>query len=652
MEKQSKSGRKCIRYTIVSIVFFLAFIAFGLFRIKTDDSIQIRFLYKYFDDASDNYDMEIISGAERYTVSPHLPMEDTKSGGWIDAIYSIPNSIQNIESISVRLIEQERGTAGLTSLEIYNHGMAVAKYRAADLPVLFDSDADRIIVDSVGIEYVRSNGPITLSSSKQLLSEIITSRNSNKAAYINCIIIGLALSVLLFTVLYFCDWNRVKESFKQLSAWDIVLLTVLATVFILSCIMAFGSMYHAHNDEEVSRHAIDYYLRAWNAPTTTSNWVAGTSSYKYSNTYRTAEKTFYYLVAGKIAWIAREFFHIHLYYRTLGICLLFMVIAICWLNRKDMGYLLVALLMSPQIWYLFSYTTSDHWDYFWAFIILYVVCKKTSILHDLTDKKLGKGRIVFYILLCSVLFVQMFLGKRNYLIILMIPFIELLYILIKNPLKIRLTVIYASILLLTLSMFYVGKNRYRDPGELSLSESVPVDNSNVEKDDTPWVEDIMWSAPKSQGISFSDYMWHISYQPTPVILYSSALGTYIWGSLNPPTTFYYVLTVIYLIFAAFYIKELVASKNADAFIKSAMGVIACILMFAVAIWYCYTQTYQPQGRYILPIFIILGYIFSQTGDFSRSKVYKVIMTVISAMCLYSYAVIAVIGACKNGFLIF
>ena len=194
----------------------------------------------------------------------------------------------------------------------------------------------------------------------------------------------------------------------------------------------------------------------------------------------------------------------------LGICLLFAVIAICWVNRSKMGYLLVALLMSPQIWYLFSYTTSDHWDYFWYFIILFIVCKRTSMLHSLTDHKLNKARFIAYLLLCSALFAQMFLGKSNYLIILLVPFIELMIKLIKNPQKIRLLLIYVSILVLTLGIFYAVKNRYRDPGEASLITSEQVENSNVEKDNTPWVEDTYWSSPRSQGITFSDYMWHMA----------------------------------------------------------------------------------------------------------------------------------------------
>ena len=70
----------------------------------------------------------------------------------------------------------------------------------------------------------------------------------------------------------------------------------------------------------------------------------------------------------------------------------------------------------PQVWYLFSYGTSDALDYLMAVLVLYQLTKPDSMLHGMLRRKFSPKEIWRY-LLVGFLFGHILTAKANYYVI-------------------------------------------------------------------------------------------------------------------------------------------------------------------------------------------------------------------------------------------
>lgn len=166
--------------------------------------------------------------------------------------------------------------------------------------------------------------------------------------------------------------------------------------------------------------ATDYYLAGWLRPDMNSSMVSGTFSMWGHN--RLAESSLYYFLAGKVGWLFREFFYIPTYYRMFNLLLLGGMLLFCWKRREKHLWPIVALCMTPQIWYLFSYATSDAWDWFCGFVMVCMILRKEKYLYGQESIR----KLVLNGLIYSFIFAMILMGKSNYLVLLGIAFVDFL----------------------------------------------------------------------------------------------------------------------------------------------------------------------------------------------------------------------------------
>lgn len=94
-------------------------------------------------------------------------------------------------------------------------------------------------------------------------------------------------------------------------------------------------------------------------------------------------------------------------------------------NMKKNYALLFVFLLTPQVWYIFSYSTSDALDFFMGFLCLYELIEENSMLNRLLREPFRKKHLLYYGVL-SVLFLHIFWAKMTFYTVLMFLFLILL----------------------------------------------------------------------------------------------------------------------------------------------------------------------------------------------------------------------------------
>ena len=160
---------------------------------------------------------------------------------------------------------------------------------------------------------------------------------------------------------------------------------VIAGALLVVCIIGLFSALGLHPDEWDVKACLDYGMTHFLPPDMRDPAVAQTySGYGYT---KLENYTWYFYLAGKIALLFKTMFCSLAYYRVPNL-LLFAALAFYFVrNIRQKNWLMVALGICVQSWYIFSYTTADALDFTIAFAITCLLCNPQSLLYRTVEKK-------------------------------------------------------------------------------------------------------------------------------------------------------------------------------------------------------------------------------------------------------------------------
>ena len=148
------------------------------------------------------------------------------------------------------------------------------------------------------------------------------------------------------------------------------LLLCLALAWVLAAVMATVSADNAHPDELFHVAAGKYYLTAWLPPRATETVLLPSLS-PYGFTYL-GEIDATYFLAGKLASLLPEtLLNEQLRFRAFNL-LLFLVLVVVYALRREPFSASVLVLLTPQIWYVFSYFNNDGLPLFLSLLLVNV----------------------------------------------------------------------------------------------------------------------------------------------------------------------------------------------------------------------------------------------------------------------------------------
>ena len=188
-------------------------------------------------------------------------------------------------------------------------------------------------------------------------------------------------------------------------AVDTLLYAVGVAAILLVLAGAFTGSSDLNPDESESIYSVRYYISHWAVPDARE---LDPEAYSAFGTARLTELNLFYIFA---AQIARLFTFEH-GARLFSVMMFAGLMYLLFWNLKKNRFLLCALYLTPQVWYLYTYCTSDALDFAVGVLALYQVANPDSMLHRLTETGINR-RNFWKVLLLGFLFSNIFMSKQN-----------------------------------------------------------------------------------------------------------------------------------------------------------------------------------------------------------------------------------------------
>ena len=465
--------------------------------------------------------------------------------------------------------------------------------------------------------------------------------------------IGILYLFLLIVFVFILSqlYGKLRKSQKEERFLDIsdVLLWLTSICVVCLLVMAVFTGDHRKNpDEWESRDAVRYYTEHNFPPDIRSPEVIPTVG-TYGTT-RLSEFNPYYFYAGKLASVISC---VHKE-RLFGLCLGIALFLFCLLNARKNRYLLAACFLTPQLWYLYAYTTSDALDYLVSVLVLYQVVNPRSILNRLVQRDLKKTDI-FQVLLLGTLFAHILMAKANFYVILIYAFLMLLVPLLKSKPDLRkqrfrayLCIVLATLCIFGIRISFEFAHYGLQRNEVILEVQNTLGTYEL-RPSTPPQEQAQEFAMYNKSISFLNFLTKYNFHNQ---LFKSTIGVYGGMNIYAHGWYYPAMALLYLLlylgigisvwrkpspqWTEALDKATVTAQHQKQLFWSLLHIPAFV-SYLLVIYNGFFVDFQPQGRYLLPVFILVSHAASLDGQITKSRWFNLLLVITAVLSLYSFA---------------
>jgi hypothetical protein len=437
-------------------------------------------------------------------------------------------------------------------------------------------------------------------------------------------------------------------------AWVLPLIVAIG----LAATMAWISAFNAHPDEIHHARAADYYRTHWLPPHYGDpDIVPSYSNYGYSYLH---ERDIVYLIAGKWSIIVAPLVgDTDLSYRLFNLTLL-AAIAFAFVRKAEARPLLVPLILSAQVWYVFSYFNGDAFALAAALFTAYQITARGSAFNAALDSN-TRLRWLGGVLLLGIGFGLLLLAKRNYYIFL--AFLAAYVALREIGLRASFGVAFGTLIgigwyyrvppgvawwvyscaALAAGTLIILDVRRRLPdaafrrrvgtfiaaGVVGLALFLPrvafdkfvVENpanelSSIDSTAERFADDGFKPSQIVKGVAASHL--HLRDRGTPYltmllggkhwlwISFQSLVGGYGYMNIFSSRRFYYAVGAVYLLFLTMLGYGAWRSGDASARHPLAIAGAYAVMVVLISALHSWTSDLQPQGRYLFPALVVFG----------------------------------------------
>jgi hypothetical protein len=425
---------------------------------------------------------------------------------------------------------------------------------------------------------------------------------------------------------------------------------LLFAVLILVIVMAGISKRNAHPDEYVHLDAAAYYQDHWLPPVVDDPDIRHT--YSIYGVSRLNNGEVYYLFAGKFHRFLESFqLSEHLSLRLFNVMLLGLIFAAT-LRCRYARMVALPVLISPQIWYLFSYCTSDGFALFIAFVAAWQLVAPGSLLHRYLRGN-SWWTVILGGLAIGLLLGLVLLLKKNYypffafwlLSLSAMLFFSSEYKGLWRTALSRLLVVGA----IALAVFgartgadYLVNGIDRQAKLLEIREDLAHD---WYKPTTPLDEKHIYLNLKARGFSlervvFIDRWFEKTFR--------SSFGVYGYFTISAPNIYYDlvrwsgVALLVFLFCSIFLRGGLVGSTLAVGALTLSAALIG------VSLYHSWASDFQTQGRYLFPILPMLSILYAWNYEAVNRHVLALGVGALYLLGLYSFIFQALLRIPRTG----
>ncbi len=415
--------------------------------------------------------------------------------------------------------------------------------------------------------------------------------------------------------------------------------------FTMVFIMASTSRINAHPDEYVHLHAARYYVDH-NTPPKACDETTLDSYSPYGVSRLNSTEIAYFLTgkfASELAFLPIPLAHRLRYFNVF----LFAVLLIISIRSVPFRAVCIPLLMSPQIWYIFSYINSEGIAIFAALIAVYQLAIPDSALRKTIDNELH-WRHAPRILALGALAAVLLLVKKNFYLFGLFAGIWVLIPLLSNRRQSvgdyvrKLAPVFAVALALYGAWLYQHEavNDFdrtervaQCRGEMAsarFNEHTPADQTH---------SSLYW---RSKGLPFTALFEH----EWGTKVFYSGFGNFGYLEVHGKPGYYRAMAVILVLFFIYLILEVLRRGDRTQKLTLLLGIGMFILILGATMWKSWTRDFQPQGRYFFPMIPILGLVLLTTGRTLNPRIVTGFVTATMILSLYFFMFVGLTGIRK------
>lgn len=420
----------------------------------------------------------------------------------------------------------------------------------------------------------------------------------------------------------------------------------LAVVLALVAAMATVSKVGAHPDELVHILAGDYYQHHILPPPVGADEIRPTYSQYGVSRLHSGEAAYFFL--GKFA---RAFHALGLQsfmtQRLFNICLWALLFFLA-LARSDFRLLMVPALLSPQIWYIFSYVNSEAFAVFVMMLAVWQLGSPDSTWNRLLAGEPGRGRPVWAaVLYLGLLLALLLLLKKNFDFFLLFSGLYVFWRVAFGHTRLNRSNLrrIAAVLLVGLGLFGAvrGVDSYVNgfhKGEKMLLARYRM-AEKLWNPGTPLEQRHPYLQMRDRGVSLR-HMLQVDRWGAKS--FRSAVGMYGFTAVSASYPYYRLFQYMGIFFLLAVSAAVLARGGLAGISLWALTLGTACALIGYACYNAWTTDFQPQGRYFLPIVGMLGLFFLE----ARAYLFRSLLTPLACaglflLSLYSFIWVALPG---------
>ncbi len=434
-------------------------------------------------------------------------------------------------------------------------------------------------------------------------------------------------------------------SFRHNFAFVPVLLSVVLGLIVT---MAAVSKRNAHPDEYVHLQATAYYQDHWLPPQVDSKEIENTySAYGIS---RLNNGEIYYLLAGKFSRLVEVFQINELFSLRLFNLTLFALITLYAFYSVHARLVALPFLLTPQLWYIFSYCVSDAFGLFLCFLAGCGLVRPSGFVNALFEE-LPAFRKIRAMLTMALILAMLLLLKINYY-----PFIILFAAVIFFRWRQDTTIDKKAVFIrfsfcVVLAMVLVGVRVGADylVNGLDRQEKIAMMQEKTAhhwyKPSTELSKKHVSMHLKERGTSLKEMIVkHQWFQHSFV----TGFGLYGYFTISAPEFYYRLVKWALIIFLVYTCASLLIRGDNQVRGLTVLVVMLSVALIGASLHRSWTIDLQAQGRYLFPILPMVGVLLARGRAAVDNGVFILCSIQLFALSLYSFVFIALIQIPRPG----
>jgi len=411
----------------------------------------------------------------------------------------------------------------------------------------------------------------------------------------------------------------------------------------LVIVMASITLENVHPDEYVHLDAADYYKTNYLPPEVDDPAISHTYSVYGLSRLNSHEVSYFF--NGKLARLLSSFqLADYLSLRIFNV-FLFALLLLYVLANPGARIMAAPLLISPQLWYIFSYCNSDAFSLVVSFMVACQVALPNSMLNSyLLDERQKRKSLAAVLLgcLCALLF----LLKKNYMFfILFIAGYLVWRVIFQITPDQREIYIRRTIVILCIGLFLAGLRIGTDYAVNGMDRSAKMAIIQEEladfiyKPSTPLEKKHTFLYRKARGDSLKKIIvvdrW---FEKT----YRSAFGMYGYFTVVARASYYNAIRSVAVALLLLVGGVLLFRGGVAGNLLFVLFILCSSTLIAASLYHSWTMDYQTQGRYLFP-FIPMGcVILYHARVLMQGTVYKLLLTTMFLLSVYSFVFIGLL----------